>query len=130
MIPDLFEGEVRDVQLAPGAMVLGGFARRFEEPLVSALQRVVEFAPFRHMITPGGHRMSIAMTNCGTAGWVTDRTGYRYDYRDPESGRHSLPAARRGDPAVARAAARPISRRPARLMWRGCRRATRRGSRR
>lgn len=87
MIPDLFEDEVRDVQLAPGAMLLGGFARRLEGPLVGALQRVVELAPFRHMVTPGGHRMSIAMTNCGTAGWVTDRTGYRYDGRDPESGR-------------------------------------------
>lgn len=85
--PDLFEDEVRDVPLAPGAMVLGGFARRFEGPFVTALQRVVELAPFRHMITPGGHRMSIAMTNCGLAGWVTDRTGYRYDGRDPESGR-------------------------------------------
>lgn len=87
VIPDLFEDEVRDVPLAPGAMVLGGFARRFEGPLVTALQQVVELAPFRHMITPGGHRMSIAMTNCGLAGWVTDRTGYRYDGRDPESRR-------------------------------------------
>ena len=87
VIRDLFEDEVRDVQLAPGAMVLGGFARRFEGPLVTALQRVVGLAPFRHMVTPGGHRMSIAMTNCGTAGWVTDRTGYRYDGHDPESGR-------------------------------------------
>jgi DNA oxidative demethylase len=91
VIRDLFEDEPRDVPLAPGAMVLGGFARRFEGPLVAALQRVVELAPFRHMITPGGHRMSIAMTNCGTAGWVTDRTGYRYDGRDPESGRHWPP---------------------------------------
>ena len=87
VISDLFAGEVRDTQLAPRAMVLGGFARPFEGPLVSALQRLVELAPFRHMVTPGGHRMSIAMTNCGTAGWVTDRTGYRYDGHDPESGR-------------------------------------------
>ena len=87
VIQDLFEDEARDVPLAPGAMVLGGFARRFEGPLLNALRRVVELAPFRHMITPGGHRMSIAMTNCGTAGWVTDQTGYRYDRRDPESGR-------------------------------------------
>ncbi len=87
MIPDLFEDETRDVQLAPGAVLLRGFARPFDGPLVTALQRVVELAPFRHMVTPGGHRMSIAMTNCGTAGWVTDRTGYRYDSIDPESGR-------------------------------------------
>jgi len=77
MIPDLFEGDERDVHLAPGAVLLGGFARRFEGPLLTALQRVVELAPLRHMVTPGGHRMSVAMTNCGTAGWVTDRTGYR-----------------------------------------------------
>lgn len=87
MIPDLFEDEAREVELAPGAVLLRGFARAFDGPLVTALQRVVELAPFRHMVTPAGHRMSIAMTNCGMAGWVTDRTGYRCDRRDPESGR-------------------------------------------
>ena len=91
MIPDLFEGDERDVHLAPGAVLLGGFARRFEGPLLTALQRVVELAPLRHMVTPGGHRMSVAMTNCGTAGWVTDRTGYRYERHDPESGRRWPP---------------------------------------
>src|SRR6202012_4673791 len=53
----------------------------------AALRGVVEQAPFRHMSTPGGHQMSVAMTNCGTAGWVTDRSGYRYDGVDPESGK-------------------------------------------
>ena len=86
MIHDLFEDEAREVELAPGAMLLRGFARPFEAPLLAALRRVVTRAPFRHMVTPGGHRMSVAMTNCGTAGWITDRTGYRYDGRDPESG--------------------------------------------
>jgi DNA oxidative demethylase len=87
MIEDLFERERGVVPLAPGAMVLRGFAQPFGERLVVALGRVVERAPFRHMVTPGGHRMSVAMTNCGAAGWVTDRAGYRYDHRDPESGR-------------------------------------------
>jgi DNA oxidative demethylase len=87
MIGDLFESEARDVRLAPGAMLLGGFARRFDAPCIEALRSIVEAAPFRHMITPGGHRMSIAMTNCGTAGWVTDETGYRYESHDPETGR-------------------------------------------
>ena len=85
MIEDLFESGV--VPLAPGAMVLRGFAQPFGERLIAALGRVVERAPFRHMVTPGGHRMSVAMTNCGAAGWVTDRAGYRYDHRDPASGR-------------------------------------------
>jgi DNA oxidative demethylase len=95
MTPDLFEDDVREVQLAPGAMLLGRFARPFEEPLVTALQRLVQLAPFRHMVTPGGHRMSVAMTNCGAAGWVTDRTGYRYESRDPQTGRPwpPMPAA-------------------------------------
>jgi alkylated DNA repair protein (DNA oxidative demethylase) len=87
MIPDLFADERRDVALAPGAMLLSGFARPSEESLVAALEAVVALAPFRHMSTPGGHRMSVAMTNCGALGWVTDRTGYRYDARDPENGR-------------------------------------------
>jgi hypothetical protein len=87
MIRDLFEEDVRDVRLAPGAMLLGGFARRFEAACVTALRWVVEVGPFRHMVTPGGHRMSVAMTNGGAAGWVTDRTGYRYDSHDPQTGR-------------------------------------------
>jgi alkylated DNA repair protein (DNA oxidative demethylase) len=87
MIEDLFERERGVVPLAAGAMVLRGFAQPFGERLLAALGRVVARAPFRHMVTPGGHRMSVAMTNCGAVGWVTDRAGYRYDHRDPESGR-------------------------------------------
>ncbi|MGL5165800.1 MAG: DNA oxidative demethylase AlkB [Afipia sp.] len=90
MMMDLFdnlvESEPRDVQLAPGAMLLAGFARPFETPLIEAVHSVIEYAPFRHLITPGGHRMSVAMTNCGSAGWVSDRRGYRYDAIDPDSG--------------------------------------------
>lgn len=87
MIPGLFEEDARDLPLAPGAVLLRGFARRFEKPLLAALAQVIERAPFRHMFTPGGHRMSVAMTSCGSVGWVTDRSGYRYDAHDPESGR-------------------------------------------
>ena len=87
MIEDLFEPDRGDVALAPGAMILRGFAQPFEERVVAALGQVVERAPFRRMVTPGGHLMSVAMTNCGAAGWITDRTGYRYDGRDPQTGR-------------------------------------------
>jgi len=72
--------------IADGAVLLRGFAGRFENDLIAALREIVKQAPFRHMSTPGGHQMSVAMTNCGDAGWVTDRTGYRYDGTDPESG--------------------------------------------
>ena len=66
-------------------MLLRGFARSFEAELLPALRAIVKQAPFRHLITPGGHRMSVAMTNCGSVGWVSDETGYRYDAIDPES---------------------------------------------
>lgn len=86
MTPDLFHQAPRDLPLADGAVLLGDFARPMETALLHALTSVVDAAPFRHMLTPGGHRMSVAMTNCGTVGWVTDRTGYRYDPTDPASG--------------------------------------------
>lgn len=73
--------------MAEGAVLLRGFARSVEADLIAALRDTVEQAPFRHMLTPGGHQMSVAMTNCGSLGWVTDRSGYRYDRADPESGR-------------------------------------------
>jgi alkylated DNA repair protein (DNA oxidative demethylase) len=73
--------------MAEGAMLLRGFAKPMEADLIADLRAVVEQAPFRHMVTPGGHQMSVAMTNCGSAGWVTDRTGYRYDANDPLAGK-------------------------------------------
>jgi len=72
--------------LGPGAVVLRGFALTDEAALLAALEKVIAKAPLRHMVTPGGFRMSVAMANCGTYGWVTDRTGYRYDAADPVSG--------------------------------------------
>ena len=73
--------------LAEGAFVLRGIALDHEEALMGAIEGVVAAAPWRHMTTPGGHRMSVAMTNCGAFGWVSDRRGYRYDSVDPDSGR-------------------------------------------
>jgi len=73
--------------MAEGAVLLRGFARPAESHLIAALRDIIAQAPFRQMLTPGGHQMSVAMTNCGNAGWVTDRTGYRYDAVVPESGK-------------------------------------------
>ena len=91
MTADLFEsvGDTRPSReaMAEGAVLLRGFARPFEAELLPALRAIVKQAPFRHLITPGGHRMSVAMTNCGSVGWVSDPTGYRYDAIDPESGK-------------------------------------------
>jgi alkylated DNA repair protein (DNA oxidative demethylase) len=79
------DGSLPKEDLAPGAVILRGFALANEAALLADLNEVVAQAPFRHMITPGGHRMSVAMTNCGAFGWVTDTKGYRYDALDPES---------------------------------------------
>jgi len=80
----LFDDE--EIPLGDGAVVLRGLALQNEEELLEALDAVAAAAPFRHMVTPGGFRMSVAMTNCGTLGWVTDRRGYRYTAADPDTG--------------------------------------------
>ncbi|MBM3507285.1 MAG: DNA oxidative demethylase AlkB [Alphaproteobacteria bacterium] len=68
-------------------VALAGFAAP-EAPALSAdIERVAAAAAFRHMVVPGGHAMSVAMTNCGALGWVTRRTGYRYTATDPETGK-------------------------------------------
>ena len=78
------------VELADGAVLLRGFVREQAPRIVDALEHIAARAPFRRMTTPGGFTMSVAMTNCGDYGWVTDRTGYRYSAVDPASG-HKWP---------------------------------------
>jgi alkylated DNA repair protein (DNA oxidative demethylase) len=73
--------------LESGAAILRGFALPYQAELLAAVKSVTVAAPFRHMVTPGGFRMSVAMTNCGALGWVTDKKGYRYDAIDPETRR-------------------------------------------
>lgn len=90
-MPDLLSGlETRPSgpeSFAEGAAILRGFADAEEAALVATIGQVAALSPFRRMVTPGGFQMSVAMTNCGVAGWVTDRSGYRYDRVDPETGR-------------------------------------------
>ena len=73
-------------EIGAGAVVLRGFAKLDAAELVNAVRAIVEAAPLRRMVTPGGHSMSVAMTNCGRLGWVSDARGYRYDAADPVSG--------------------------------------------
>jgi alkylated DNA repair protein (DNA oxidative demethylase) len=82
--PDRREGET--VALGSDAVVLRRFASDIEAEVLAALNAVAALAPFRNMVTPGGYKMSVAMTNCGLAGWVTDLSGYRYTGQDPASG--------------------------------------------
>ena len=72
--------------LEEGAVILRGFATAEAPALVEEVARITQAAPFRHLVTPGGYTMSVAMTNCGRVGWVSDRTGYRYSPVDPATG--------------------------------------------
>lgn len=97
---DLFDAAgIRDgaryEEIAEGAALLRGFALPFVPDLLGSIEAVAARAPFRRMTTPWGAVMSVAMTNCGAAGWVTDRKGYRYDPLDPETGAAwpAMPAA-------------------------------------
>jgi alkylated DNA repair protein (DNA oxidative demethylase) len=93
-MPDLFDLKAKQ-ELQEGAVLLRGHALPLAAKLLAAIDGIAAQSPFRHMVTPGGYKMSVAMTNCGTTGWVTDRTGYRYDAHDPDSGAPwpAMPAA-------------------------------------
>jgi alkylated DNA repair protein (DNA oxidative demethylase) len=90
MTLDLFPDEPAvppgEEPIAPGAVLLRGLARPGGPQLLEAVAAATRQSPFRYMTTPGGFRMSVAMTNCGTAGWITDATGYRYGPIDPQTG--------------------------------------------
>lgn len=89
MTPDLFDAlqeyAPTSETIAPGAIVLRRFAAAEGGILLAAMHEVLEKAALRHLITPGGFRMAVAMSNCGQLGWISDRNGYRYAPQDPES---------------------------------------------
>lgn len=83
---ELFGADAPEVvPLGDGIALLRGYADSSE--LMPLIQGVATRAPFRHLVTPGGQTMSVAMTNCGPVGWVSDRNGYRYSSRDPMTDR-------------------------------------------
>ncbi|MEE4786441.1 DNA oxidative demethylase AlkB [Pseudomonas alliivorans] len=87
---DLFASEApqppSSQQIGPQSWLFRGLALPFVDPLLSALHATLHDAPFRNMVTPGGHIMSAALSSCGPLGWVTDRQGYRYTNTNPQTG--------------------------------------------
>ena len=79
------EQQPRREQIGEQSFVLRGFALPWLERLLTALEAVLVAAPFRQMITPGGFTMSVALSSCGTWGWTTDLSGYRYTRNDPQT---------------------------------------------
>jgi alkylated DNA repair protein (DNA oxidative demethylase) len=103
----LFESLPSDAareELAPGAWLLRGFALDVAEKLLEEIDRIAARSPFRHLVTPGGKSMSVAMTNCGSVSWFSDRRGYRYAEVDPETCK-PWPAMPEGFSQLAREAA-------------------------
>jgi len=99
MTDDLFDTDespaATRLTLGPGAVLLRGFAQPVAKALPAQIAAIAQQAPWRHMATPGGRRMSVATTNCGALGWVSDARGYRYSAVDPDSGQPwpAMPAA-------------------------------------
>jgi alkylated DNA repair protein (DNA oxidative demethylase) len=82
-LPQTMYANLDRERIADGALVLRGFALESADELLSKIEAITAAAPFRHLRTPSGIRMSVAMTNCGRFGWVSDRRGYRYERSDP-----------------------------------------------
>lgn len=74
------------VQLSPGTFLLHGFALALAPTLLAELSGITAQSPFRHMVVARGQSMSVAMTNCGSLGWISDTKGYRYSATDSQSG--------------------------------------------
>ena len=91
MTIDLFDdapnGQAALEKIAPGAVLLHGFAAGSADSWLTTFNEITALAGLRQMVTPGGHAMSVAMSNCGLLGWVCDARGYRYVPQDPESGK-------------------------------------------
>lgn len=89
MMYDLFANETtgEHEQIGPAAWVLRGYALAFAPELLNTIQILEKISPFRHMTTPGGFTMSVALTNCGRFGWTSDESGYRYSQIDPLTGK-------------------------------------------
>ncbi len=72
--------------IGPGSFLLRGFALPYIDELWSGIQALQQQATFRYLMTPGGFRMSVGLISCGRLGWFSDRQGYRYTDKDPETG--------------------------------------------
>lgn len=79
-----------------GLHYLGGYLDRpHQEELVELLRQAVAEAPFFTPVMPRtGRPFSVRMTNLGPLGWVSDRSGYRYQPLHPKTGRRwpAIPA--------------------------------------
>jgi DNA oxidative demethylase len=71
-----------------GVRVLPGHISEPEQrALLDELREAIRRAPFFIPVMPrSGRPFSVAMTNLGPLGWVSDRAGYRYQPTHPDTG--------------------------------------------
>jgi DNA oxidative demethylase len=87
-VDDLAEGTIdkRNNMALPEGVV--SIRQAFDSAkILATVQRVIDAAPLRHMHIPGGKKMSVAMSNCGDVGWISNTTGYAYSETDPDTDR-------------------------------------------
>ena len=104
----LFETEATSPEaLDDGAVLLRGWAAAQDAQWIAAVRAVAAQAPFRTMTRPGGAALSVAMTNCGNWGWVSNAQRYSYSSVDPQTGQPwpAMPAFMRAQAVAAAAAA-------------------------
>jgi DNA oxidative demethylase len=82
-------GSGRAIAVAPGVDHFPGFLdRSAQEVLRDEVLAILEAAPpFRPRMPRTGKPFSVLMSNCGSLGWVSDESGYRYQPTHPETGR-------------------------------------------
>lgn len=73
----------------PGLKFYPEYMNKMDQPrLVEELRLAIAEAPFFTPIMPRtGRPFSVRMSNLGPLGWVSDRTGYRYQATHPETGK-------------------------------------------
>lgn len=78
-----------ETEFAEGFRYLPGFLEpEAQAALVAELRALVAEAPlYRPTMPRSGRPFSVRMTNAGSHGWFSDKTGYRYVTRHPQTGR-------------------------------------------
>jgi alkylated DNA repair protein (DNA oxidative demethylase) len=72
----------------PGFRLLPGrLDETAQRRLTDEVMALITQAPTYRPMTPSGKAMSVAMTNLGDLGWITDAAGYRYEPAHPVTGR-------------------------------------------
>jgi alkylated DNA repair protein (DNA oxidative demethylase) len=80
---------LKALEPVPGTRIWPGLlSRQSQEALLATLRgQIVENPLYQPTMPKTGKPFSVSMTNFGDLGWVSDRTGYRYEELHPATGR-------------------------------------------